>query len=48
MADAFFYMLIVGAGLSTGISIVGFISWKLFNRLNRKNKKKGGKLNGIV
>ena len=49
MADAFVYMFVVGSGFSFGVAVVVFISWKFVQRSkNKKSKRKGGKMNGIV
>jgi len=45
MAEAFFYMLVVGMGATSGAAIVGIITWRLVlkiqNREGRKTKRKG-------
>ncbi len=47
MVDAFFYMFVVGAGTSSGVAAVAFISWKVVERSKRKQGKRG-KLNGVI
>ncbi len=45
MAEAFFYMLVVGMGATSGAAIVGIVTWRLVlkiqNKENKKMKKKG-------
>lgn len=40
MADAFIYMVVVAAGATTGVAIVGFISWRIVMRVLSKGSKK--------
>lgn len=49
MADTFIYMFVMGSGFSLGVAVVVFLSWKVLQRSkNKKTKRKGGKMNGIV
>ena len=43
VVEALFYMFFVGFGTAAGVATVGFISWKIWQRMNRKSgrKKKG-------
>lgn len=45
MAEAFFYMLVVGSGASSGVAIVGLVTWqivlKVQNKKTKKTKSKG-------
>lgn len=40
MADAFVYMMVVGSGTATGVSIVGIITWKIVLKMMNKQGKK--------
>lgn len=40
MAEAFFYMLVVGSGASSGVAIVGLITWRLVIKIQNKQNKK--------
>ncbi|MBM7543259.1 hypothetical protein [Amphibacillus cookii] len=48
MIDAFIYMFVVGSGTSLGVAVIALASWKFVQRSKKKEKKKGGKLNGII
>lgn len=47
MANAFFYMFIVGAGASSGVAVVGLVTYLLVKKLfmekqqPKKNRKRG-------
>lgn len=39
MAEAFFYMYVVGAGTAAGAATVGLITWKIVKRSKNKTPK---------
>jgi hypothetical protein len=41
VVDAFIYMFFIGSGTATGVAVVGLITWKVFQRMNNKPKKRG-------
>lgn len=47
MVDAFIYMVVVAAGATTGVAIVGLITWRIVMRILNKGSKKVRK-RGIV
>lgn len=50
MADAFIYMFVVGSGASSGVAVVGLVTFKVFvylqNRSTQKVSKRGKR--GVV
>lgn len=40
VVNAFIYMYFVGAGTALGVATVALLSWKVYQRMNRKSKKK--------
>lgn len=46
MSEAFVYMFVVASGASSGVAVVGFVSYRLFvfmqGRVKVPNKKKRG------
>jgi len=46
VVDAMIYMYFIGLGVAGGVATVGFISWKIYKRLNNQVPKKAKR--GIV
>lgn len=40
VVDAFVYMFFVGLGTALGVAAAALISWKVWQRMNRKTTKK--------
>lgn len=40
MAEAFMYMMVVGAGTATGVASVGLITWRIVLKIQNKRPKK--------
>lgn len=40
MADAFMYMVVVGAGTATGVAFVGIVTWRIIEKMREKKTKK--------
>jgi len=41
VVDVFIYMYFVGAGIALGIGTIVLIGWKIFQRSQKKRKKRG-------
>lgn len=40
MSEAFIYMFVVGSGASSGVAIVGLLTWRIVLKIQNKKTKK--------
>ena len=42
VVDAFIYMFFIGLGTALGVAVAALISWKVWQKMNSKSKKRKG------